>query len=93
MILSEIDLNAIINVSSDLGLYDIDWNYDWSADVKHRYPDLDSVDISNFVQQSRFEDTISAKNLNVDYRTLNDKQMTIFKWIESHYNNFVTKYN
>jgi len=45
------------------------------------------------VQQSRFKDTISAKNLNVNYRTLNDKQMTIFKQIELYYNDFVTKYN
>src|SRR4030095_1430489 len=85
--------NAIFDVSSGLGLRDVDRNNDWSSDIRCRYPDLDSVDLSNFVQQSRFEDTVSVENLNVDYHTLNDKQMTIFKRIESHYSNFVRNHN
>ena len=67
MILAEMGPNAIVNASSDLGFHDIDRNNDWFCGVRCRYPDIDSIDIPAFVQQSRSEDAISAENLIVDY--------------------------
>lgn len=54
-------------ILSDLGLRDVDRNNDWSGDVRRRYPDIDSIDLVNFVQHSRVDDTASAENQNVDY--------------------------
>jgi ATP-dependent DNA helicase PIF1 len=90
MILSEMGPNAVIMSSSDLGLRDIDRNYDWIGDFIRRHPDLNSADMANFIQQSRTLGTIDEENLLsncfVDSHTLNEKQMTILKQIESHYN-------
>ena len=50
--------NAIIDGSSDLGLRDVDRNNDWFCGVRRRYPDIDSIDLTTFVQQSRIEDDV-----------------------------------
>lgn len=94
MVLAEMGPNAIIDGSSDLGLRDIDRNNDWFGDVRRRYPNIDSIDLNTFVQQSRIEDDVSMVNsIIVDYQTLNEKQMIIFRKIETHYNAIITNHN
>ncbi|GBB92624.1 hypothetical protein RclHR1_20340003 [Rhizophagus clarus] len=61
--------------------------------VRHRYTDIDSIDLNTFVQQSRNEDDLSAVNSTVDYRSLNKKQMIIFRKIETHYNAIIANHN
>ncbi|GES74199.1 ATP-dependent DNA helicase Pif1-like [Rhizophagus clarus] len=53
MILAEMGLNVIVDSSSDLGSRDIDRNNDWFCGVRHHYPNIDSIDVNTFVQQSR----------------------------------------
>ncbi|GBB90822.1 hypothetical protein RclHR1_17900004 [Rhizophagus clarus] len=67
MILAEMGLNVIVDSSSDLGSRDIDRNNDWFCGVRHHYPNIDSIDVNTFVQQSRYEDDLSAVNSTVDY--------------------------
>ncbi|GBB89439.1 hypothetical protein RclHR1_16110003 [Rhizophagus clarus] len=43
--------------------------------------------------QSRNEDDLSAVNSIVDYRSLNEKQMIIFRKIETHYNAIIANHN
>ncbi|CAB4475824.1 hypothetical protein RhiirA1_486644 [Rhizophagus irregularis] len=56
MVLAEMGPNAIIDSSSDLGLHDVDRNNKWFSGVRHRYPNIDSIDLNTFMQQSRIED-------------------------------------
>ncbi|CAG8698864.1 17737_t:CDS:2 [Rhizophagus irregularis] len=56
MVLAEMGPNAIIDSSSDLGLHDVDRNNNWFGGVRHRYPNIDSIDLNTFMQQSRIED-------------------------------------
>ena len=93
MILSEMGPNVIIDTSSDLGLRDIDRNNNWFDDIMRLYPDIDSIDIPNFIQNFWSENLVSSENLIVDFQTLNEKQMIIFKRFESHYNDILTKQN
>src|SRR5438094_1043015 len=93
MILSEMGPNVIIDTSSDLGLRDIDRNNNWFDDIMRLYPDIDSIDIPNFIQNFQSENLVSSENLIVDFQTLNEKQMIIFKRFESHYNDILTKQN
>ncbi|GBB90823.1 hypothetical protein RclHR1_17900005 [Rhizophagus clarus] len=93
MMLAKMSLNAIIDGSSDLGSHNADRNNDWFCDVKHRYPDIDSIDLNTFVQQSRNEDNLSVMNSIVDYRSLNEKQMIIFRKIKTHYNAIIANHN
>ncbi|EXX67049.1 hypothetical protein RirG_117950 [Rhizophagus irregularis DAOM 197198w] len=75
MVLAEMGPNAIIDGSSDLGLRDVDRNNDWFGSVRHRYSNIDSIDLNTFVQQSRIEDDVSTVNsIIVDYQTLNEKK-------------------
>ncbi|CAG8756586.1 469_t:CDS:2, partial [Rhizophagus irregularis] len=60
MVLAEMGPNAIIDGSSDLGLRDVDRNNDWFGSVRHRYSNIDSIDLNTFVQQSRIEDDVST---------------------------------
>jgi len=93
MILAEMGPNATIDGSSDLSLRDIDRNNDWFNGIRRRYPDIDSIDLITFVQQSRVEDDVSVVNSIVDYRTLNENQMAIFRKIETHYNTIIANHN
>ncbi|EXX69416.1 Pif1p [Rhizophagus irregularis DAOM 197198w] len=94
MVLAEMSPNAIIDGTSDLGLRDIDRNNDWFGGIRRRYPNIDSIDLNTFVQQSRIEDDVSMVNsIIVDYQTLNEKQMIIFRKIETHYNAIITNHN
>ena len=86
-------LNAIINSFSDLGFCDFDWNNDWFCGVRRPYLNIDSIDLTTFVQKSSIEDDDSAVNSIVDYQTLNEKQIIIFRKIETHYNAIITNYN
>jgi hypothetical protein len=93
MILAEMSPNAVIDGSKDLGFCDIDQNNDWFCGVRQRYPDIDSIDLNTFVQQSRNEDDDSTVNPIVDYWTLNENQMIVFRKIERHYNAIITNHN
>ena len=42
--------DAIIENSSDLGLCNIDQNYDWAGDIRRRCLDLNLANIPNFIQ-------------------------------------------
>ena len=93
MILSEMRPNAIIENASTLGFRDIDVNHDWVGDVRRRCSYLDLADTSDFIRQARElglvnDDTVS--NHLMDYQTLNEKQMKVFKQIESHYSDLIT---
>ena len=93
MILSEIGPDAIMENFSELGLRDIDKNYDWAGDVRRRCPDINLADTLNFIQQARELCVVNdenATNCVVDYQSLNDNQMRIFKRIESHYSTLIT---
>lgn len=49
----------ISKVFSELGLCDIDQNYNWTGDVRQHYPNLDLANISNFIQQAQKLDVIN----------------------------------
>ena len=95
MVLSEMRPGADVDISSDLGTRDIDRNYDWFGDVRRSYPNLNLSDISNFIQQARNigldDDERLDTTYTVDCQKLNDKQLTIFRRIESHYVDLLTE--
>ncbi len=95
MVLSEMRPGADVDISSDLGTCDIDQNYDWFSDVRRSYPNLNLSDISNFIQQARNigldDDERLDTTYTVDCQKLNDKQLTIFCRIESHYVDLLTE--
>ena len=92
MILSEIKLGVTMKISSNLGLRNIDQDYDWFSDVRHNYLDFDLSDIFNFIQQA-YNISLDDKNLDITYvidcQILNDKQLIIFCQIESYYVNLL----
>ncbi|CAG8693793.1 19015_t:CDS:2 [Cetraspora pellucida] len=95
MILAEMGPNAIVDNSSDLGLRNIDRNYNWTKDVKQHYPNLNLADVDTFVWQACNEAN-STKTLDantIDYQTLNEIQMKIFKRFEFHYNSIIIDSN
>jgi len=49
MILLEIKLGMTMKISSNLGLRNIDQDYDWFSDVRYNYLDFDLSDIFNFI--------------------------------------------
>lgn len=82
MILSEIDPNANVDISSDLGLSNNNWNYNWIGDVRQHYSELNLTEVDTLVQQICSKEVIVAEKLNtvnIDYQTLNKDQMKIFK--------------
>ncbi|CAG8622486.1 9566_t:CDS:1, partial [Cetraspora pellucida] len=85
--------NVIIENSSGLGSHHIDRNYDWVGDVRWCHSDLNFADMANFIQQARTSDTInnenSVTNCVEDSHTLNEKQLAIFKRIESYYSDLI----
>ncbi|CAG8622461.1 21469_t:CDS:2 [Cetraspora pellucida] len=93
MILSEMGPNVIIENSSGLGSHDIDRNYDWVGDVRWHHSDLNFANMANFIQQARTSGTInnenSVANCVENSHTLNEKQLAIFKRIESHYSDLI----
>ncbi|GBC03495.1 hypothetical protein RclHR1_05150005 [Rhizophagus clarus] len=93
MILSEMRPDAEFEIASDLGFRDVDRNYDWIADLKMRCPDLDLAAIPNFIQQACVFTNLniaSLPNCAVDPQSLNEKQMLVYRRIESHYANLLT---
>ena len=52
IVLLEMRSDAEIEISSDLNFCDINWSYNWSADLRTCYPDLDLAVIPNFIQQA-----------------------------------------
>jgi ATP-dependent DNA helicase PIF1 len=92
MILSDMRPGVIMENSSDLGLRNIDINYDWTGDVRRRYPELNLADAPNFIQRARELGVVNSENIincAANYHTLNDNQMKIFKRIESHYSTLI----
>ncbi len=88
--------DAIMENSSDLGLCNIDQNYDWAGDVRQCYSDLNLADIPNFIQQAREIGIVNDENtMNraINCQTLNANQIRIFKRIESHYETLITDPN
>ncbi|GBC15565.1 ATP-dependent DNA helicase PIF1 [Rhizophagus irregularis DAOM 181602=DAOM 197198] len=88
MILSEMRPDAILEGSSELGLREIDRNYDWVGDVRQRYTNIDLADSPNFIQNARnlyVEQNDNVTDRVVDPHTLNEKQKIIFERVESHY--------
>ncbi len=81
-----------MKISSNLGLRNIDQDYDWFSDVRYNYLDFDLSDIFNFIQQA-YNISLDDKNLDItyviDYQILNDKQLIIFCQIESYYINLL----
>ncbi|CAG8720815.1 17502_t:CDS:1 [Cetraspora pellucida] len=88
MLLSEMGPNTIIDNYSDLGSRAIDKNHDWVGDTRRRHPNLNIEDVLTSLQRVRNEETMDFENITtdiLDFRTLNEKQMEIFKRIEAHY--------
>src|SRR6266542_5922936 len=84
MFLAGIGPNTNFDCSSDRGSRDIDRNYDWINNLKQRYSDMNLKDIDTFVNRNSRPNE-KKEDLIIDYQTLNDIQKTIFKRIESHY--------
>ncbi|CAG8821888.1 19167_t:CDS:1, partial [Cetraspora pellucida] len=88
MLLAEMGPNAVIDSSCDLGTRDMDRNHRWVDDARQRYCDTDLANIDHFISQASSNNQINDANLNsviVDYQTLNEKQMAVFKHVESHF--------
>jgi hypothetical protein len=80
--------NSVFEQHSDLGSREIDKNHDWAGDFRRCHSNLNIEDVTNFLQQVHEENTTNAENSiinKVDFQTLNNKQMIIFKRIEEHY--------
>ena len=92
-LLAEMGPNAIIDSSSDLGSRDMGQNYNWINDViKQRYSNTGLMEADTFVSRvsiNRQENKLITDTL--DYETLNVKQKTIFRWIETHYDDMLKK--
>ncbi|CAG8808689.1 4569_t:CDS:1, partial [Racocetra persica] len=50
MFLSEMGQNVIFDNSSDLGLCNIDRNFNWTDDVRQHYPDFNLDNTTTFIQ-------------------------------------------
>ncbi|RHZ79390.1 hypothetical protein Glove_147g5 [Diversispora epigaea] len=92
MLLAEMGPNAVIDSSCDLGTRDIDRNHRWIDDARQRYLNTDLVDVDTFLQQVPRNNQMEDENLDIDYETLNEKQMVIFKRIKSHHRSVLTGY-
>src|SRR4051794_38940668 len=93
MLLSNMRPNATIDVFTELGLRDIDLNYNWTSNARLHYSDINIADLPNFIQQAQelgVINTNKSTNCVVNYQLLNDNQKKIFKRIESHYSTLIT---
>ena len=88
MVLSGMGPNSNINCSTDLGTRDIDRDHDWINDLRKRYSNTDLADVDTFV--SRNCGISEAEVGSVEYQTLNDNQMVVFKRIEAHYHDLLS---
>ncbi|RHZ78599.1 hypothetical protein Glove_159g42 [Diversispora epigaea] len=86
---------ANIDNSSDLGSHDMDRNHDWINDAKQRYSNDDLASAETFMHQAsssnRIEENDNYCDI-MDYQSLNEKQMTVFKRIELHYQNMLAEH-
>src|SRR3954453_5373468 len=92
MFLAEMGPNAVINCSSDLGSRDMNQNHNWINDARQQYSNADLVDANTFVRRmsGNFQGNGEEEDKNImDYQTLNEKQMIVFKRIESHYSDIL----
>ncbi len=81
--------DTIMDNSIELGLCDIDQNYDQASNVRRRYNDIDFANLPNFIQNARNQYIAENDNVadyTVDSHTLNEKQKIVFERIESYYN-------
>ncbi|RHZ79386.1 hypothetical protein Glove_147g55 [Diversispora epigaea] len=92
MLLAEMGPNAVIDNSYDLGTRNIDRNHRWIDDARQRYLNTDLVDVDTFLQQVPRNNQMEDENLDIDYETLNEKQMVVFKRIKSHYRSVLASY-
>ncbi len=78
MHLVEMDPNAVISHSFDLGSRDIDQNHDWINDIRQRYFDTDLIEAGTFVNRVSSSGQRNAEkegndDLIMDYEMLNEK--------------------
>src|SRR6266498_586800 len=91
MFLARMGPNTNFDCSSDIGSRDIDRNHNWINDLKQRYSDMDLKDIDTFVNRNSRPNE-KKEDLIIDYQTLNDIQKTIFKRIESYYQEVLARH-
>jgi len=91
MRLAEMGPNTKIVSSSDLGIRDMDLNYDWFNDAQKHYSHADIINAREFVRQasSNISNVGEKDDDSVDYQTLNNNQKRVFKRIEAHYNDIL----
>jgi hypothetical protein len=63
-------------ISSELGLRDMDINFDWAGDIRQRYAHINLADSSNFIQNAR--NLYVAGNDNVTDRVIDCNTCTPF---------------
>ncbi|CAG8721765.1 4891_t:CDS:2, partial [Cetraspora pellucida] len=75
---------------SDLGLQNINRDYDWVGDSQKQYHNLKNID--NFINEA-CSNVVNLKSKDfeiINCKTLNEKQRIVIKRIESHYNMIIS---
>ena len=73
-----------------MGTHDIDINHDWINEVRQWYSDDDLKEANNFIQNALSKDRDRCDDEDfIDFQTLNEKQESVLKRIESHYNDIL----
>jgi ATP-dependent DNA helicase PIF1 len=90
MHLAELGPNTHIQIDADLGSRDMDRNHNWTNEAQQRYSSEDLANVNDFVKQAASDNNNGnirndKDSTEINYDSLNQKQKTIFKRIEKHY--------
>ncbi|CAG8520221.1 4050_t:CDS:2, partial [Scutellospora calospora] len=84
LLLAKMRFNSSFNCSSNLGCLNMDLNHNWINNTRQYYSNTNIEEASSFIQRPNHDKSNETENKNlitdkIDYQTLNENQLTIFK--------------